>query len=61
MYSSHRPETPSPLLMANSDPATRALAENARPLGFVAKPYSLMMVKTTLRGAAERLGPTTRN
>jgi CheY-like chemotaxis protein len=48
-------------MTANSDPATRALAENARPLGFMAKPYSPMMVKTTLREAAERLGPATRN
>jgi two-component system, response regulator PdtaR len=48
-------------MTANSDPATRALAENARPLGFMAKPYSPMMVKTTLRHAAEQLGPQTRN
>ena len=48
-------------MTANSDPATRALAENARPLGFMAKPYSPMMVKTTLRIAAEQLGPQTRN
>lgn len=48
-------------MTANSDPATRALAENARPLGFMAKPYSPMMVKTTLRQAAEQLGPQTRN
>ncbi|GEO38408.1 hypothetical protein SAE02_25560 [Skermanella aerolata] len=48
-------------MTANSDPATRALAENAQPLGFMAKPYSPMMVKTTLRHAAEQLGPQTRN
>jgi CheY-like chemotaxis protein len=48
-------------MTANSDPATRALAENARPLGFMAKPYSPMMVKTTLRIAAEQLGPQSRN
>ena len=48
-------------MTANSDPATRALAENAQPLGFMAKPYSPMMVKKTLRHAAEQLGPQTRN
>jgi CheY-like chemotaxis protein len=48
-------------MTANSDPATRALAENARPLGFMAKPSSPMMVKTTLRIAAEQLGPQSRN
>jgi CheY-like chemotaxis protein len=48
-------------MTANSDPATRALAENAQPLGFMAKPYSPMMVKTTLRVAAEQLGSRTRN
>ena len=48
-------------MTANSDPVTRALAENARPLGFMAKPYSPMTVKTTLRDAAEQLGPATRN
>ena len=48
-------------MTANNDPKTRALAENAQPLGFMAKPYSPMMVKTTLRQAAEQLGPQTRN
>jgi len=48
-------------MTANSDPVTRALAENAQPLGFMAKPYSPMTVKTTLRNAAEQLGSSTRN
>lgn len=48
-------------MTANNDPATRARAEGALPLGFMDKPYSPMTVKTALRTAAEHLGPMTRN
>jgi CheY-like chemotaxis protein len=48
-------------MTANNDPVTRERAEGAQPLGFMDKPYSPMMVKTTLNSAAEHLGPITRN
>ncbi|WP_207456721.1 response regulator [Azospirillum sp. SYSU D00513] len=47
---------PSLFMTAHSDPATRARAESAKPLGFLLKPYSREQVQETLARAVERLG-----
>ena len=46
---------PSLFMTAHSDPATRARAEGAKPVGFLLKPYSREQVQETLARAVERL------